>query len=130
MPRSASRLIRWSDVRAVRRALAVPLVGSLVGLFLTAASVGTATPRPRDSWPFADQASASVDAPAHGILASSSVELQRGAPYGTSDVFAETASDFELDLDATAAVEHRSMPSRATSFARGYDATAPPHRLS
>jgi len=127
---TASRMNRWSDVRRVRRALALPFVGVFVGLFLTTTSASTRTST-------AHAGALSVESPspifenANGLLhphAAVCDSQRRNAPV-TSDFHAAVAQAFLHRTDATIAVASRPDLHRASDVARGYDATAPPFRF-
>jgi hypothetical protein len=129
---TASRMNRWSDVRRVRRALALPFVGVFVGLFLTTTSVATRTPTPT---PQAGASSVESSSPifenANGLLHPSAAVFdsqRRHAPV-TSDFHAAVAQAFRHRIDATISIASRRDFHRSSDVARGYDATAPPTRF-
>ena len=124
---TASRMNRWSDVRRVRRALALPFVGVFVGLFLTTTSGSTRTVRAQT-----DTSSVEATSPifenANGLLHPhvAVFDSQRRNAPDTSDFHAAVARGFRHRIDATIAIASRRDFHRASRVARGYDATAPP----
>jgi hypothetical protein len=127
---TASRMNRWSDVRRVRRAIALPLVGVFVGLFLTTTSASTRT-SVAHSGALSVESTSPILENASGLLHPHSVVFdsqRRNAPV-TSDFHAAVAQAFLHRTDATIAIASHPDPRRASDVARGYDATAPPSRF-
>jgi hypothetical protein len=124
----ASRVNRWSDLRRVRRAFALPLV-ALVGLLLRTTSATTQPARLRDAAAALESRSPAV-ASAGALLHPPAVVLEshrRDLPATTHALAANTAGAVRASRAAIAlaADGHRR---RASETAFGYDATAPPFR--
>jgi len=127
---SASRMNRWSDVRRLRRAVALPFVGVFVGLFLTTTSASTRTLRAGDAALSVEAASLAFEC-AYGLLHAPATVLdaQRRVAAFTSDLHASHADAFVVTTRADIALVAHHELARTASAARGYDATAPPFRF-
>ena len=122
----ASRMIRWSDTRQIRRAFALPLV-AVVGLLLRSASATTQPSRVRE-------AVASVESRSPGVVTACWLlhppaavpESQRRTAPVTSGVLAATSSVSMHVRHAALSLGDPRAARHSTGVARGYDATAPP----
>jgi hypothetical protein len=129
----ASCMNRWSDGRGVRRAIALPFVGVLVGLFLTATSASSRASRPLHPRDLAAsvESTAPMFAGADALLHSPPAFLdtqRRGAPISSDLLSADTPASIRR-FRSTIAFAAPSAVRRASQRARGYDATAPPFRF-
>jgi len=124
----ASRMNRWSGVRRVRRAFALPVV-AVVGLLLRTTSATTQPARLRDAAAAVESRSPAV-ASACALLhppAAVFESLRRDVPGTTHALAADTPASVRTRRAAIALAvdgDHR----RASEMAFGYDATAPPFR--
>jgi hypothetical protein len=127
---TASRLNRWSDVRRVPRAIALPFVGLVVGLFLTTASASARTSGTNDAGASVESTPPIVRCPS-GLLhpAAAVFDAQRRTSPIGSDLHAAFAQPFGLQVRGAIPVAPRHEVGRASGVARGYDATAPPVRF-
>ena len=121
--------LRWKSTRRVHRAFVLPLVGAVVGLFLTTASAATSTARPRDDAHAIERASTNVELASLVHAPATSFDIQRRSEPTGSSALAHHVSVFAERLGGPLVVETRANASNTSPVARGYDANAPPRRL-
>ena len=123
------RSIPSKQLRRMHRAFVLPLVGAVVGFFLTTASVATTTSPPRDAATIVERAPANIELASLVHAPATLFDIQRRSePAGWSALAHHVAVCAER-LAAPLALETRANASTTSPVARGYDANAPPRRL-
>lgn len=130
----ASGLNRWNCGRRARRAVALPIAGAFVGLLLTTTAAQTREPSLRDASLHGDSLAAesavAILQSANGLLHSppAVLDAQRRSTPANCDALPASAAASVGELEASIESAWRHDIARASSVARGYDATAPPIR--
>lgn len=121
--------IRWKSTRRIHRAFVLPIVGAVVGFFLTTASAATTTSRPRDAANATERASTNIELASLLHAPTTLFDVQRRSEPTDSSALAQHASVFAERLGGPLVLETRANASSTSPVARGYDANAPPRRL-
>ena len=121
--------LRWKSAKRIHLAFVLPLVGAVVGLFLTTTSVATTTSRPRDDARAIERASTNIELASVVHAPATLFDIQRRSEPTASSALGHHVSVFAERLGGPPVLETRANASNTSPVARGYDANAPPRRL-